>query len=281
MARVTYSSTHGTACEFPMGDTTGVPGPSSLIQVDKVLSEVNHRLYRQHMTYTCRVDLNTDQDFGLVEVYALAPTWLVLNSLREAKRVHDDAMKEERGMVRQARWYDFRINPNFSGTVNSLGAYGLNSNGAATAVSTTGSEYGYSVIEDSAGGARSFILQGATSASAYNVFEEYDDMGNVSASPDAPVTGGYDGVRAAVETENVAALQFRGNEPPYNPDTWDVVWIKVGELYQTTGGNSSKSTGFFEAPLGLIYMPNHAATSANITLKVKPGKYKGVHGVTL
>jgi hypothetical protein len=270
-----------TALTFEMGDTTGVPGPSSLIQVDKALSEMNHRLYRQHMSYTCRVDLNTDQDFGLIEVYALAPTWYVMNSLREAKRVHDDAMKEERAHAGQARWYDFRINPNFSASVNSLGPYGLDSGGAPVAVSTTGSEYGYSAIEDSSGGSRSFTLRGATSATNYNVFEEYDAMGNVSDSPENPVSGGYDGVRSAMEAENIAALQARGNAPPYNTDTWNVVWVKVGELYQTAGGSSSKSTGFFEAPLGLIYLPNHAATAANISLRVKAGKYKGVQAVAL
>lgn len=106
-------------------------------------------------------------------------------------------------------------------------------------------------------------------------------MGNVSDSPENPVSGGYDGVRSAMEAENIAALQARGNAPPYNTDTWNVVWVKVGELYQTAGGSSSKSTGFFEAPLGLIYLPNHAATAANISLRVKAGKYKGAQAVAL
>ena len=271
-----------TALTFEMGDTTGVPGPHSLIQVDKALSQMNHRLYRQHMSYTCRVDLNTDQDFGLVEVYALAPTWYVMNSLREAKRVHDDAMKEERAMVKQARWYDFRINPNMPATVNSLGPHGLdNGIGGIVAVSTTGSEYAYSLIENSDGNARGFVLRGATSGTSYNVFEEYDSMGNVSDSPQTPVTGGYDGVRSSVEEENMNYLQSRGENPPYDATTFNVVWVKVGELYQTAGGSSSKSTGFFEAPLGLIYLPNHAATAANISLRVKAGKYKGVQAVAL
>ena len=270
-----------TALTFEMGDTTGVPGPNSLIQVDKVLSEVNHRLYRQHMSYTARVDLSTDADFGRVEVYALAPTWYVMNSLREAKRVHDVAMKEERAHAGQARWYDFRINPNFSASVNSLGAYGLDSGGAGAAVSTTGSEYAYSAIMHPDGTTRSFVLRGATSGTSYNVFEEYDAMGNVSDSPETPVSGGYDGVDATMEAENIAALQARGNAPPYNTDTWNVVWVKVGELYQTAGGNSSKSTGFFEAPLGLIYIPNYASIGTNISLRVKAGKYKGVHAEAL
>lgn len=270
-----------TCTEFEVGDTTGVPGANSLIQVDKVLSEVNHRLYRQHMSYTVRVDLTTGADFAPVEVFALAPTWYVMNSLRTAKRVHDDAMKEERALAGQARWYDFRINPNFSGSTTSLGAYGLDSNGTAAAVSTTGSEYAYSAIMATDGGTRSFVLRGATSPTSYNVFEEYDAMGNVSDSPENPVSGGYDGIRGEVEAENVAALQARGNAPPYNTDTWNVVWVKVGDLYQTAGGNSSRSTGFFEAPLGLIYIPGHAATATTIGLKVKPGKYKGVQAVAL
>jgi hypothetical protein len=270
-----------TALTFELGDTTGAPGPNSLIQVDKVLSEVNHRLYRQHMSYTCRVDLNTDANFSLVEVYALAPTWYVMNSLREAKRVHDDAMKEERALAGQARWYDFRINPNFAGTVTSLGAYGLDRNAAVDVVDTTGSEYQYSAIRDSGGGNKGFNLLGVSTSSAYSVFAEYDAMGNVSDSPETAPPGGYDGANADIESENIAVLQGRGNAPPYATDSWNVVWVKVGELYQTAGGSSSKSTGFFEAPLGLIYLPNHAATSTNISLRVKAGKYKGVHAEAL
>ena len=274
-----------TALTTELGQRSGVPGPHSVIQVDRVMSELNHRLYRQHMTYTARVDLNTDANFGLVEVYALAPTWYVMNSLREAKRVHDHAMKEERAATGQARWYDFRINPGLGGTVEQLTPYGL-ARGAGLPISaqiaTTGSEYNYSNIEDEVGNARDFLIQGPTSGSSFNVFDEYDAMGNVSDSPETPAPGGYDGVDALMESENQANLLLRGNSPPYATDTWNVVWVKVGELYQTSGGNSSKSTGFFEAPLGLILLPNYsAAGSTNISLKVKAGKYKGVQAVPI
>lgn len=273
-----------TALTFELGGRSGAPGPHSMVQVDRVMSEVNHRLYRQHMTYTCRVDLNTDQVFNMVEVYALAPTWYVMNSLREAKRVHDKAMKEERAATGQARWYDFRINPGFGGTVEAMTAYGRDRSAGLPGpvmVSMTGGEYNYSNIEDEVGANRDFLLQGVTSGSSFSVFEEYDAMGNVDASPSTPAPGGYDGVDATIESENQANLLSRGNLPPYAADTWNLVWVKVGELYQTSGGLSSKSTGYFDAPLGLILIPNHAATSTNISLKVKPGQYKGCQAVPI
>jgi len=262
--------------------TSGAPQPNSVIQVDRVMSELNHRLYRQHMMYTARVTLGTDAQTSRIDVYALAPTWYVMNSLRSAKRVHDEAMKEERSLVGQARWYDFRIDQDIP-LGEELQPAGLDKTSLAlTAVSRTGSEYASSQIHDGAGNNKVFRLVGASSATGFNVFEEYDAMGNVSDNPQTPATGGYDNVYALVDAPNMEDLLNRGNAPPYDTDTWNVVWVKVGELYRTATGTQSVSTGYFDAPLGLIYIPNYAQTTNGVLrLEVKAGKYKGVQAVPL
>lgn len=270
-----------TALTFEVGNPAGSPTPHSMIRVPRVLSEVNHRLYRQHMMYSCRVNLNTGANVGQIDVYALAPTWYVLNALKAAKRVHDDAMKEERALVGQARWYDFRIRPDMVNT-DELQAYGLDKSTLTKAVvDRVGSEYVQSQIHDVNGNNKEFRLYGPSSISGYNVFEEYDAMGNISNDPTVSATGGYNEVNANITTENQEDLLNRGNAPPYNPLTWNVVWVKVGELYQTAGGASSRSTGYFDAPLGLIYMPNFTASNGEIRLDVRAGKYKGVQAVPL
>lgn len=282
MARVTFSSSYGTARECDLTTTSGVPQPNSMIQVDKVMSELNHRLYRQHMVYTARVSLGTDAQTNQIDVYALAPTWYVLNSLRTAKRVHDDAMKEERALVRQARWYDFRIRPDMPLTEVLQPAGLTRTTLGLDAVSNTGSEYLYSEIHDLNGNNKRFQLVGASSAGAFNVFEEYDAMGNVSDSPQTPAPGGYDDVDSDINNANADDLQQRGNAPPYDTDTWNVVWVKVGELYRTASGTQSVSTGYFDAPLGIIYIPNYAQTTNGVLrLDVKAGKYKGIQAVAL
>lgn len=265
--------------QFELGTSSGAPQPHSCVQVDRLLSASQHKLYRQHMTYTCKLNLLTDQNQSEIEVYTLMPSWYVMGAIRAAKRIHDKVMKEERAEAGQARWYDFRIEQDLALT-EELEAAGLNDQGAATMVGVTGGEYMYSQIQDAAGNNKSFSLRQPSSTTRYNIFEEYDAMGNVSADPQTPAAGGYDDAMAEMETANIDDLLGRGNLPPYNPDTWDAVWVKVGNLYQNSNGNSRLSTGFFEAPLGLIYLPNYACVTNILQLEVASGNYKGVKAVS-
>lgn len=265
--------------QFELGTSSGAPQPNSCIQVDRLLSATQHKLYRQHMTYTCKLNLFTDAAVGEIEVYTLMPSWYVMGAIKAAKRIHDQVMKEERSEAGQARWYDFRIEQDLTLT-EELEAAGLNQAGVATYVGVTGGEYLYSQIQDAAGNNKTFSLVNASAANRYNIFEEYDAMGNVSADPQTPAAGGYDDALAEMETANIDDLLQRGNVPPYNPDTWDAVWVKVGNLYQTAAGTQRLTTGFFEAPLGLIYLPGYVATSNILQLEVASGNYKGVKAVS-
>lgn len=266
--------------QFELGTASGVPQPNSCVQVDRLLSATQHKLYRQHMTYTCKLNLMTNSSaVDEIEVYTLMPSWYVMGSIKAAKRIHDQVMKEERSEAGQARWYDFRIEQDLFQT-EELEAAGLAQDGSATYVGVTGGEYLYSQIQDANGNNKTFAIRQASSTARYNIFEEYDAMGNVSADPETPASGGYDDAMAEMETANIDDLLTRGNLPPYNPNTWDAVWIKVGSLYQSSAGNSRLTTGFFEAPLGLIYLPGYVCTSNILQLEVASGNYKGVKAVS-
>ena len=265
-----------TVTELDFTNTNSPVAGNSLVRLDKSLSEINQRLYRQHMTYYCEAELQTDQDQALIEVYALSTDWWTLGALRMAKRMHDRAVKEERGATGQARWYDFRISGKPSNT-DDLTPTGIDGSFARVPIATTGGEYQFSTIEDSVGNSKTFELFGTSSTTRYNVFAEWAQMGNVDSDPEVPSTGGYDGVVSDVQEENQQQLLERGNKPPYNPTDRNIRLIKVGELYQTAGGSQSLTTGMFAAPLGLVWLKGFNTTQGdNVRIHVAPGNYKGV-----
>jgi hypothetical protein len=277
MARKVMPRGPQTITELELVNTTGAPQANSYVRVDRSLGLVNQRLYRQHMTYYAEATLQTDQTQGLVEVYALATNWWCLGALRTAKKMHDRAMKDERNASGQSRWYDFRIS-GAPGGADELIPAGLIGDGAGgtVAVDTTGSEYEFSRIEDADGNGKAFSLFAASGATAYNVFTEWDRMGNIDVDPTSAPLGGYDAIVSDVQSENQVDLLEKGNNPPYNRLVMNLRWVKVGELYQTAGGAQSLSTGLFAAPLGLVYLKGFAATTSNVRLIVPPGDYKGV-----
>jgi hypothetical protein len=254
-----------------------------LASVDRILSGYNHRLYRQHGSYRVKIDLLDGADTGEIKVYALANTWYVKRAIQMAKQVHDQAMEEERAMTPGARWYDFRIDDNTGSTggFDQMVFATVLTPGAPPAPVTHPGEYAPSIISDSAGASKEFRVLGASSASGWNIFSEYDALGNTMANPDVdlPSGSGYDGADATVDGSNIESLNNRGNIPPYDrSDLEDRVFVQVGSLYRSPGGNQRLSTGFFDAPLGMVWITQPTADGTPLLeMEVKAGNYKGVH----
>lgn len=267
--------------EMELGDTSGAPQVNTIVEIPKLLSVTNQRLYRQHGSYRVKVELNAANADAVapIDVYALAPTWWVINSIKQAKAHFDKAMKDETQQTKPARWYDFRIDHN-STTATSAGAFlGINT---ATTTSSAGvpDEYVYSDVRCSDGNDRVFSLAGATSTSQYNIFTEYDRMGASSMEPRVTVNGGYDDLIDDIDAENTQHLTDSGNRPPYDGANFpSVMWVKVGTLYYDNDGSQRVSTGFFEAPLGYIWLPGYSLATAAIaplSIECAKGGYKGV-----
>ena len=278
MNRRQRSDAPDTQLAIPIGSVT----PASTIkeiEVPRILSGVNHRLYRQHGCYRVKLDMLTAGPVQEVKVYALSNTWYVKRAIQMAKQVHDKAMEEERALGAQARWYDFRITPNVGSHDDMVQAISLTP-GAAPTLATHPGEWAYSQVEDAAGTLQSFVLPAGGSTTGYNIFEEYDRTGNADYSPhSAASTGAYDGVDASVESENLNNLINKGNEPPYDETTLlSDVFVQVGSLYRDATGSQRLSTGFFDAPLGCVWL-QYSAADANLILNLecKSGNYKGVH----
>lgn len=267
--------------EMELGDDSGAPQANTIVEIPKILSVANQRIYRQHGSYKVKLTLNPANNSAVapIPVYALAPTWWVINSIRQAKGHFDKAMKDEDAQSKRARWYDFRINHNATGATSAspfLGDLG----GAATGSAGLPDEYVYSDVRCQDGNDRKFSLNGATSTSQYNIFTEYDRMGAADEAPAVTVNGGYDDLIGDIDNENTQHLTGDGNNPPYDGSTFPAkMWVKVGTLYYDVDGSARLSTGFFEAPLGYIWLPGYTLAEAPakpLSVEVKSGGYKGV-----
>lgn len=290
-----------TVTEFPIAPLTqSSPNAGGWVSIPRSLGRINNRLYRDHQNYYASVSLNSAVATQTpILVYTLAPTWYVQGALRAAKKMHDKAMREERKTVKQARWYDFRLDLDIdSAAYDQMQPYGITQGMTTVAAhSITNGEIRESVVTDASGNNRVFTLRSSTgtgrpAGTAYNVFQEYDAMADTPVENPAVVSGTapYDDLTAENDTENMANLQFRGDAPPYNRDSFDAYWVQVGELYVDATGAQSLSTGMFQAPLGVVLFTGPGGTGfgdvgdglinidrARLNLHVAPGNYKGVH----
>jgi len=274
------SSAPDTQLTFPLSRAGS--GNINILQVDgpRLLSTTQHRLYRQCGTYRMKIDLHTSAaTVPGFRVVTLANTWYVKRAIQTARDMHDRSMADELSVAQKARWYDFRIGvgPLISAVSDDmlavLGSLPTNMNDVAFQ-----GEWLESTIIDAAGNTRGFDLTGATGVGRYNIFDEYDNMANGDASPENAAPGGYDGVDSTISAAAASILTNYGNVPPYNQnDLLDQVFVSQGQLYRS-GGLSRESTGFFDAPLGLVWIVPDTATEPNppVMLEFQAGKYKGV-----
>jgi hypothetical protein len=261
--------------------TTPAAAANAVVLVDRELSAVNNRLYRQHRVYQTKVDLATSGNYAQINVMALAPTWWVMNAIKKAKAHFDLATKEEASQSK-ARWYDFRISTGLAAATAEVLDAKLAPDAVGGLVSPTNfyGEYVYSDVHCSDGNDRIFTLNGASSLSQYNIFEEYDRMGQTVVDPPSANSGGYTDLTESIDNENVQHLTGDGNAPPYDADDFpSAMWIRVGTLFRDANGNQVTSTGFFDAPLGIIGLQGFDGNvMGNLSVTVQKGDYKGVLG---
>jgi len=260
-------------------DQQGGPA-ANIMRVDtaKLLSQINHRLYRQSRTYQCSVSIDANlADGTTVEVYALADTWYLKGALKLAKAAWDASNAEEIAMNngKIARWSDFRIKFEANGSADArVAQYAWQT---LTETPFTAGEFADSLVVDQSGTSRNFTI-GVAGGTEYNIFDEYDRQSGTNTDPTVPSTGPYTGLLPNLETAAAAAISDNGNNPPYNASGYgQAVWVKVGTLHLAPG-RQRLSTGFFSAPVGAILLSGVGSLgdTADIVVEVKGGDYKGV-----
>ena len=257
-----------------------------MVQIDKALSAVNHRLYRQSRVYNAKIALSDVASAAAFEVYRLRDTWSLQKAYQMAKDEYDENVAEARKRGDEGRWNDFRINPkanpfDAATTTMLLADYGASGTTETAAVMD---EYNYSIVRKPDGNSMDFGLVG--DSNTFSILDEYDDSKNTQIDPSNDATAiGYEELKSDRVDESMADIQNAGDLPPYdrtNLVTNDAngnpaVLEKVDTLF-VDGERHKLSTGFVDWPLGVIFIRPLGVSSLNkqFDLTVQSGDYKGV-----
>ena len=234
-------------------------------------------MYRQSRVYEAKVSIDANVADGVtVDVYALANTWYLQGALKTAKMVWDKAVAEEKAANdgRTARWSDFKVRTGIPAAAEAFAAQ--YNKGTLNEISFTAGEFYDTIVSDASGVAHNFTL-GIATPSEYDIFEEYDRQSGTSSDPTNPSTGPYGGLLPNMDAVNAGSVTDDGNLPPYGANGYGgAIWVKVGTLH-LAAGRQKLSTGFFDAPMGKIILTGVGElTSADISVELKAGDYKGV-----
>lgn len=233
-----------------------------------------------------KVDLEPGFTLGTqgVTVYALRDTWDLHGAYKLAMKKYYNAMKEElQAKGAKTRWHDFRVLPDFQADalVATISAPAAGTPTMQDSEPAQG-DFHFSEVVDQTGNARAFSLHSTnTSATQFGILEEWSRQDSVDADPDtASQTMPYTGLNPGEDEANYDLLRVRGELPPYGATSDTSIWRRVGRLTETASGVSKLSTGFFDAPLGiLVFVSDGFTTSDNVYpmhVTFQSGDYKGV-----
>lgn len=268
------------ASEGAVGGTVG------FIDVGRVLSANNRRLYRQGKMYSCKLEIDPVilSPGQAVEVWVIKPTWASIRAWELAKENFDQSYLDERENIaknQQARWFDFRVDHGL-GSVETFVGRGDNNMSAAGATKFDGGEFVLSTVEDQAGATRTFTWANVPGAGSYAIYSEYSEGSRAAQTPAFTTGDGpYDQLHADSSQIESEAIQAAGNVAPYaGAMVTNGNWVKVGSL--SMGASAGRfSTGYFDAPCGLIALrveggPDASQVADSMILDVQSGDYKGV-----
>jgi len=289
---------------YPVQRKTGLASASNgvhhVCDVGRILSRVNHRLYRQGKTYQVKIDLDnrtmasgTPSGAGQIEVYALKDTWFTQKAWQLARATYLTATAGERAAMSSskiARWEDFRVSSGVSNAID-VNPYEYASDLSGNA--NTHGEHATSQITLADGSTERSFTWGTPGGGSqeFGILVEYNKSGDTNKSPqdDANTGAGdqaYAGSEDGVFEKQMDDLVNNGNHPPYNRASFSSsVWVKIATLDNSdaagpgvAGGHSRMSTGFFNAPCGLVVLKTSVARTlaGEVSITAKAGDYKGV-----
>jgi len=267
------------------------------LDVARQLSVVNHRLMRQGKTYQLKIDMDNRANAAVgpaqYDVYALADTWFVQKAWQLARAQYLRSTATERANMSQnliARWEDFRVT---SGVGSAASIVPLQYSEALAGASNAAGEFvNTTIVLEDGTTQRTFTWGSTPSASEYSILQEYSKSGDTDAAPSTiPGAKAYSGTEDLNETQ-MDELADAGNLPPYHATTFtDNVWVKVATLDNSetgvspgaSGGHSRMSTGFFNAPCGLVVVVPSIAhqLAGELSMTVKAGDYKGTAAMNM
>lgn len=265
-----------------------VGGGLNIIRADYGLSALNRRLYRQNKVYRVKLDV-TGQLEQTIDVYRLRNTFMLQRGYELAMQEWNKSYEEAAEVVKEnvrARWRDFRIDvtPHVS-DVNAI-PRNLRSSGTGVSVqSVVIDQFSTSLSYTPSGASRDFGIK--SDANTFDIITEYNKVGKVQDSPTGTTTeAAYEELQTDLNDAMVARLQSEGNNPPYDADDHHPLDVLeyVGTIYIDADGATKSTTGFFDAPLGAVFVSGKPGVINSINggernlykLTVQKGQYKGV-----
>ena len=242
--------------------TVNVGGGVEYIDLAKELSQNNHRLYRQGRVYHADIVMTNTIAAGQPHtVETIAPTWMARKAWQLAFRKWRESTQHERDNgIKAGRWNDFRI---------------LYDSAMSATTTLTGGEYLYTTGVGADGTTRTFQMFGATSAGRFGVLAEYDSLRDTDT--DTPAAGSaampYSALLAELDDAQANQIQEDGDLPPYHATQLRST-VQTFRLRAPAESNYYR-TGMIQIPCGLIKV--NIPGGGDIQVKVKTGKYKGVH----
>jgi hypothetical protein len=259
-----------------------------ILRTDMGLSGLNRRLYRQNKVYRVKVDVLGRRE-QTIDVYRLRNTFMLQRGYELAMQEWNKSYEEAAEVVKEnvrARWRDFRIDvtPN-SNDVITLPVNLRSSGIGVTTQAVVFDQFSTSLSYTPSGASRDFGIK--SDANTFDIITEYNKVGKVQDSPTGTTTeAAYEELQTDLNDSMVARLQSEGNNPPYDADDHHPLDVLeyVGTIYIDSNGATKSTTGFFDAPLGAVYLFGTGATVNSIDggetslykMTVQKGQYKGV-----
>jgi hypothetical protein len=269
--------------QFPLAEASPSGGQAiRAIDVGRCLSQANRRLYRYGRVYKSKIDLEPDSN-TVFEVYTLRDDWAVHQGFKLAYEAHRKNSEDEAAMMadsQKARWADFRARVGIAGDQPVGPQFNNGSIGGVANLLNQG-EFAETFVVDGAGAARTFTWAPVASSSEYSILAEYDKVGNAQTTPSSTVSGmAYDDLDSTIDASMMNQLETQNDNPPYDRDSVNAThpWVKIATLDSSNPNAMKLSTGFFNAPCGLILVVQAAYSdiAGKYSLTVQAGDYKGV-----
>jgi len=250
---------------------------SGMVFGNRLMSRWNKRLYRQGRFYQIKIDIDmADTAVGPIEVHALRDTWGNHKAYQMAYQEYLDSTEEERSRIGKdqvSRWQDFIVQSG-SSAGEMLGQV-YDETGAMTAL--TIGEFSDTLVEDKNGNTMRFTWGADVPGTHYGIRAQYELKANTDDSPVAN-TENVPYAQQSADTSNVEVdqLRNRGNDAPYNADSFGDAWTKVAVLSRVPG-EQKLSTGYFTAPCGLALLTGlNPDIATRLSIEFKTGDYKGI-----
>lgn len=285
-----------TELQFPLvGSGTDGDG-QAMLQVDKVLSAVNMRLYRQSMVYPVKFNCHAKNSTNVFEYkfYTLSHNWFTLGAIKHAFKNFRASIQKELVNANVSKWYDFRVdNGNLDGDQAALVSCSFDGDGYNAHEL---GEYSTSKTSIDDGTDKGFCLFGSL-ADHYNIFQEYARHVDAGTPADETVGGEtttYNNLHDG-DSSVMGLLQTTGDSPPYPRDldgsNWKDATLVLRHSITVDPANAigSLSTPYMDAPLGIVFVTRTTNGSAadfptdapELSLIVKSGGYKGTGAVPI